>query len=421
MAEYISAFPSETWQQTFPRKISILGSTGSIGCSALEVVRLQREKFTIVALAGAKNIDLLAKQALEFRPDFLGVLDENGVQTLRNGLPADYQPVIVVGQQGYEKLASLPEVSLVLSAQVGAAGLRATFAAVQAGKVVALANKESLVLAGEAIRKLCKKTGACILPVDSEHNAIFQVLAGNDWGSVSRIILTASGGPFREFTQEALANVTVQDALNHPNWSMGAKITIDSATMMNKGLEVIEACHLFGMGLESIDVVVHKESVVHSLVEYTDGSQLAQLGQPDMRVPIAYALGWPKRLATGVKKLNLAGYGSLTFHTPDEKKFPSLGLAKYALKAGNGCTVVLNAANEVAVAAFLEQRLTYLDIANFVGMAIKKHMLEPLANYQSETPLAILDLDNNTRSWCSQVLEDGGWCTGAYSGLPTTS
>ena len=405
MLNYISQLPSDCWQGNWPRTLSVLGSTGSIGRSALEVVRLQKDKFKVVALAGANNLALLAEQAVEFRPDYLGVLHQTSIADLKERLPADYQPTVLAGQSGYEALASLREVELVLSAQVGAAGLGATLAAIGAGKVVALANKESLVLAGDMIRKLCQETGACILPVDSEHNAIFQALAGNEGESVSHLILTASGGPFREHTEAELAKVTVEEALNHPNWNMGAKITIDSATMMNKGLEIIEAHYLFGLALENIDVVVHKESIVHSLVEYIDGSQIAQLGQPDMRVPIAHCLGWPKRLQTGVKKLNLAECASLSFKKPDEAMFPSLALAKKALQAGKGAPVVLNAANEVAVAAFLEQELSYLGIAKLVELAINAHLKENFHTGSLLTAQKILALDKQTRVWCAQYLE----------------
>lgn len=443
MIDYISPLPDQRWQTAWPRSVSILGSTGSIGRSALEVLRLEPEKFTVTALAGAMNVPLLTEQALEFRPRFLAVQSPEGAAALRARLPKGYTPEILVGQDGYETLASLPEADIVLSAQVGAAGLRATVAAAEAGKVIALANKESLVLAGSRIRALCAATGAVILPVDSEHNALFQCLAGNDAKAVSRIILTASGGPFRGKTRGQMADVTVEAALAHPNWSMGAKITIDSATMMNKGLELIEAHHLYGLALERIEVVVHKESIVHSLVEYRDGSQLAQLGSPDMRVPIAHCLGWPQRLATGVKRLDLAACGTLTFAAPDEEAFPALGLAKRALREGGGYPVVLNAANEEAVAAFLAERIGYLGIADLVERALDVYKdvfsgayaetsipasayaeaqssaagrrnatdaadAHPAASFSSE-PLAttesILTLDAHTRHWCRAHIE----------------
>ena len=405
---YISALPGRAWQEQRPRTLSILGSTGTIGRSALEVLRLQEGRFHLTALAGARNIPLLAKQAAEFRPEHLGVLEESSIAELRSLLPVGYAPSIVAGQQGFETLATLTGVSTVLSAQVGAAGLRATFAAVRAGKVIALANKESLVLAGDLIRAACSESGACILPVDSEHNAIFQCLAGSFAGSsapwdadVSRLILTASGGPFFGQNRDALQTVGPDQALAHPNWIMGAKITIDSATLMNKGLEIIEARHLYGLPLSAIEVLVHKESIIHSLVEYTDGSQLAQLGQPDMRVPIAYCLGWPDRLQTDVPRLDLAALGSLSFARPDEQTFPCLDLARQAQEAGRGCPVVLNAANEEAVAAFLDRRIGFYGIADVVAEALEAHT-------QTSEPASvdeILALDQETRARVRSVID----------------
>ena len=408
---YISALPGPVWQEQFPRTLAILGSTGSIGRSALEVLRLQRDRFHLTAMAGARNIPLLAKQAAEFRPEHLGVLEASSIAELQSLLPAGYNPVIVAGQHGFETLATLPEVSTVLSAQAGAAGLRATFAAVRAGKVIALANKESLVLAGDLIRAACAESGACILPVDSEHNAIFQCLFAGfagirqscgspadppaSWGTdVSRLILTASGGPFFGRDRESLQTVGPDQALAHPNWNMGAKITIDSATLMNKGLEIIEARHLYGLPLPAIDVLVHKESIIHSLVEYTDGSHLAQLGQPDMRVPLAYCLGWPERLQAGAPRLDLTALGTLSFARPDEQAFPCLDLARQAQEAGRGCPVVLNAANEVAVAGFLDRRIGFYGIAAVVAEALEAHT-------ESREPASvdeILDLDRETRA-----------------------
>jgi len=399
---YISSLPGRAWQEQRPRTLTILGSTGSIGRSALDVLRLQRERFHLAALAGARNIPLLAKQAAEFRPKHLGVLEEASIAELRSLLPAGYTPAIVAGQQGFETLAALPGVSTVLSAQSGAAGLRATFAAVRTGKIIALANKESLVLAGGLIRAACAESGACILPVDSEHNAIFQCLPSVPWDAgVSRIILTASGGPFFGWNREALHNVGPEQALAHPNWNMGAKITIDSATLMNKGLEIIEARHLYGLPLSAIDVLVHKESIIHSLVEYTDGSQLAQLGQPDMRVPIAYCLGWPDRLETGAPRLDLTTLGSLSFARPDEQTFPCLGLARQAQEAGRGCPVVLNAANEEAVAAFLERRIGFYAIAAVVAEALEAHT----ESFEPASVDEVLALDRETRARVRSVID----------------
>lgn len=419
---YISALPPASWREQRPRSLALLGSTGSIGRSALEVVRLQRSAFLVAALAGARNIDLLAKQAAEFRPDHLAVLDPADIPRLRALLPPGYAPAILAGQDGYETLARLPGVGTVLSAQVGAAGLRATYAAALAGKVIALANKESLVLAGSLIRAACAASGACILPVDSEHNAIFQCLCGgfaadadgsdaNTGGSprrpaqarrVARLILTASGGPFFGKSREELDRVTVDQALRHPNWTMGAKVTIDSSTLMNKGLELIEAHHLYGLSMDALDVAVHPESIIHSLVEFADGSQLAQLGTPDMRVPIAHCLGWPERLDTGVERLDLAALGGLHFARPDEALFPCLRLARDAQTRGNGSPVVLNAANEIAVAAFLDKRAGYGDIARIVGACLAAHAGGAYSTHTAQAEPCGLDeifaLDAETRA-----------------------
>lgn len=415
---YISPLPSESWLCTFPRTLALLGSTGSIGRSSLDVLRRNPDLFRVAALAGAKNLPLLAKQAAEFLPQHLAILDKDDIPALRSLLPKGYKPVILSGQEGFETLATLPGVHTVLSAQVGAAGLRATFAAVNAGKVIALANKESLVLAGDLIRETCARTGASILPVDSEHNAIFQCIAQqllntsrkltDNTGSarqtksarpqcsvphVSRLLLTASGGPFFGKSKEELCKVRAEQALAHPNWDMGAKITIDSATLMNKGLEIIEAAHLYGLPLSRVDVLVHRESIIHSLVEFTDGSQLAQLGEPDMRVPIAYCLGFPERLTTGTGKLDLTNLGKLSFAKPDTAAFPCLELARKALEHGLGSPIILNAANEIAVESFLEGRIGFLDIP-----AIIEHCLTNLGQSTAPDSLdSILLLDAKAR------------------------
>jgi 1-deoxy-D-xylulose-5-phosphate reductoisomerase len=329
--------------------------------------------FRVIGLAGARNVELLARQAEEWRPPYLAVLDAAAAQNLKAALPAGYTPTILHGPDGYARLATLDEATTVLSAQVGAAGLRATFAAAKAGKVIALANKESLVLAGDLIREVCRTSGASILPVDSEHNAIFQALCGHDGADVRRIILTASGGPFRGRDREFLGSVTRAQALAHPNWSMGAKISIDSATLMNKGLEVIEAHHLYGLALDRIDVVVHPQSIIHSLVEYSDCSQIAHMGPPDMRIAIGYCMGWPKLLNTGVRPLDLVKCGPLTFEEPDISSFPCLELARESLRGGNGLPVVLNAANEVAVESFLHDRIGFATIPELIERAMRTH------------------------------------------------
>ena len=326
----------------------------------------------VLGLSCARNIKTLAEQAQEFRPPYLAVLDEASAAGLRKLLPTGYTPEILVGSEGYARLAALPEADTVLSAQVGAAGLAGTLAAALAGKVICLANKESLVLAGDMLRQVCARTHASILPVDSEHNAIFQCLAGRGQ-EVDRLLLTASGGPFRGRSREELRNVTRAQALDHPNWKMGAKISIDSATMMNKALEVVEAFHLYGVPLEKITVLVHPQSLVHSLVQFTDGSQLAQLGTPDMRIPIASCLFWPRCVDTGVPPLDLVKAGTLQFFAPDDEAFPALKLARRALRERGGMSVVMNAANEAAVELFLSGKCAFADIADLVSAAMDAH------------------------------------------------
>ena len=369
---YISRPPSVDWAERAPRALALLGSTGSIGVSALKVVEAHPELFHVHALAGARNVALLAGQAARFRPPWLGVLDGAAADELR-GYKLGYAPRIVAGPDGYAQLAGLPELSTVLSAQAGFAGLRATLEAARTGKVICLANKESLVLAGECIRHLCACTGAVILPVDSEHNAIFQALAGRSGSHVRRILLTASGGPFRGWKRESLTVVTPEQALRHPSWSMGTKITIDSATLMNKGLEVIEACQLYGLPLERVDVVLHPQSLVHALVEFADASLMAHLGAPDMRMPIGYCLAWPRCLEWGVAPLDLLNASPLSFETPDEDNFPCLPLARRALRYGKGMPVALNAANEIAVELFLAGRIGFLDIPVLIKDMLDSH------------------------------------------------
>jgi 1-deoxy-D-xylulose-5-phosphate reductoisomerase len=363
---YISGLP-QPGAGKGPRVLAVLGSTGSIGRSVLEVVRLQPRRFRIAALAGGRNMERLAAQAEEFRPALLCAQDEESAQRLRRLLPRGLRPTVLVGSEGCAEAARSANVDMVVSAQSGAAGLRGTYAAACSGKIIALANKESLVLAGRLIREACARSGASVLPVDSEHNAVFQCLAGSDGrafpiegrGALRRLILTASGGPFFGRPKEETDKATPDQALKHPTWNMGAKVSIDSATLMNKGLELIEAHHLFGLPMADLDVVVHRESVVHSLAEFTDGSLLAQLGAPDMRIPISYCLGFPGRLNSGAPALDLTALGSLHFSPPDRIAFPCLDLARNAGEKGGGCPVVLNAANEVAVDAFLAGRIPF--------------------------------------------------------------
>lgn len=384
MKSYISPWPSTAPEAPFPRGLAILGSTGSIGVSALKVVAEHPELFRVAALAGGRNARKLAAQAAKFRPPVLAVLTPEGASELKSLLPAGYAPEILVGPGAYEAIAALPEAGLVLSAIVGAAGFLPTLAAAKAGKRIALANKESLVLGGRLIRQACHESGAVVLPVDSEHNALFQALCGHienagegDGADLHKLILTASGGPFRGRDAAFLAAVTPAQALNHPNWSMGAKISIDSATLMNKGLEVIEACHLYGLPVERVEVLVHPQSIVHSLVEYVDGSQLAHLGLPDMRIPIAHSLCYPRRVALAMPRLNLAQVGSLTFEAPDEALFPCLRLAKQAFAASHSHPAALNAANEVAVELFLAGSIGFTDIPRLIEGALERHQTLP--------------------------------------------
>ena len=380
---YISGAPSRDWCETWPRSLVLLGSTGSIGRSALAVAADHPEAFRMVGFACARNMERLARQAAQWRPPWLAVLDDAAARKLAALLPAGYAPKILTGSEGYARLASLPEASTVLSAQVGAAGLSGTLAAALAGKVICLANKESLVLAGDLIRSVCARTGAAILPVDSEHNAVFQCLAGRGQ-EVRNIILTASGGPFLGWSGQDLRTVRPQQALKHPNWNMGAKISIDSATLMNKGLEVIEAFHLYGLAPERIRVLIHPQSVVHSLVEFADGGQLAQLGTPDMRLPIAACLLWPRCAPVSVPPLDLTAT-PLTFARPDAETFACLGLAKRALLQRHGLCVVLNAANEAAVELFLSGRCSFTDIPQLIEAAMNAHR----AAHPNQQPFAL--------------------------------
>ncbi len=376
-----------------PRALAVLGSTGSIGVSTLKVVAEHPQRFEVVSLAGARNARLLAEQAAALRPRRVALLTDEAAAEFSALLPAGYRPEVLVGPQAYVDLATDPEVRTVLAAQVGAAGLAPALAAARAGKTIALANKEAMVLAGHLFRAVCAESGAVILPVDSEHNALFQALAGHDHRDVTRLILTASGGPFRGRTREELAGVTRAQALAHPNWSMGAKISIDSATLMNKGLEVIEAAHLFGLGPERIEVVVHPQSIVHSLVEYADRSILAHLGPADMRIAIAYALAWPERAPLSLEPLDLVRAGHLTFEAPALDIFPCLAYAFEALAAGPSHPVALNAANEVAVELFLNGAIGFLDIPALVGRALGAHVPAPVDGLED-----ILAVDATTRT-----------------------
>ena len=354
------------------KKISILGSTGSIGCSALDVIEKNRERFQVVALAAGKNISLLKKQIEKFQPKLVAIDSKENALKLREVLTAKSKVKIFYGEEGLKEIASFPS-AIVISAISGAAGLIPTLAAIEAGNDIALANKETMVMAGEIVTKRSKKKGVKIIPVDSEHSAIFQCLEGSKRENMRRIILTASGGPFLNFTRNELKKVSLSQTLRHPNWKMGKKITIDSASMMNKGLEVIEAKWLFNVDISDIDVLIHPQSIVHSLVEFIDGAFLAQMGIPDMKIPIAYALTYPERISNDLPFLNLVKTGNLEFRKPDIKKFPCLGLAYAAGLCGGTAPVVLNAADEVAVSAFIEKKIRFIDLPKIIEKILVLH------------------------------------------------
>ncbi|ACX51734.1 1-deoxy-D-xylulose 5-phosphate reductoisomerase [Ammonifex degensii KC4] len=355
------------------RELVVLGSTGSIGRQTLEVVQLFPERFRVKGLAAGKNWKLLREQVLSFRPEAVALAGEEEARLLAESLPPEFRPSIFWGEEGLEHLASWPGTDTVLVAVTGAAGWKPTLAAIKAGKRIALANKETLVVAGEIVVREAQRRGTPILPVDSEHAAIWQCLEGRK--GVKRIILTASGGPFREYSLEELAKVRPAEALRHPTWRMGPKITVDSATLMNKGLEVIEAHWLFGLEYDKIKVLIHPQSIVHGLVEFIDGTWLGAMSVTDMRLPILYALSYPERMATELFPLDLARVGTLTFTEPDYERFPCLGLAIEAGKIGGTMPAVLNAANEVAVAAFLEERLPFLGIPAVVEEVMRRHQV----------------------------------------------
>ncbi len=355
------------------KRLTILGSTGSIGTSTLDIVAAHPGRFKVEALTAGTNLDLFARQIREFSPRLAVVLNESLAAELREMLPAAGRPEIMSGVEGLVAAATLSETEMVVAAIVGAAGLVPTAAAIKAGKDVALANKETLVTAGHLFMELVERHGVKLYPVDSEHSAVFQSIEGHRSVDIARIILTASGGPFLNTPAEKLQRVTVADALNHPNWSMGKKITIDSATMMNKGLEVIEAKWLFDVPADKVAVNIHPQSIIHSMVEYVDGCVMAQLGTPDMKAPIAYALSYPERVTTGIKPLDLTECSGLTFFKPDVGRFPCLGLAYRALADGESMPAVMNAANEIAVEAFLQGRIGFTGIAGLIEKVMDSH------------------------------------------------
>ena len=363
------------------KQIAILGSTGSIGTQTLDVVRQHPDAFSVYALSAHRSIDLLIKQALEFNPAVVCIADETYYRPLCEAL-SDLPIRVLAGEKALAEMVTMPAIDVVVAAMVGYAGLRPTIEAIKAKKTIALANKETLVVAGEIIDRLAKRYKVDILPVDSEHSAIFQSLVGEDMTSVEKLLLTASGGPFRNFTLEQMQYVTAAEALRHPNWEMGAKITIDSASMMNKGFEVIEARWLFDIPVDKIQVLVHPQSVVHSAVQFVDGSVKAQLGTPDMRMPIQYALTYPERWMSDVARLDLFATQSLTFEEPDLKRFPNLALAYEAMNKGGNMPCVLNAANEVVNLAFREGRCGFMQMSDVIAKTMEKTMFITEPTYE---------------------------------------
>lgn len=378
------------------KRIGILGSTGSIGTQTLEVVRESKEE-KVVALAAAANIELLEKQIREFFPKIVCVFEEEKAKLLKENIK-DLEIKIVSGMKGLLEIAQLEEMDILVTALVGMIGIKPTIKAIEAGKDIALANKETLVTAGHLIMPLAKEKGVKILPVDSEHSAIFQSLQGASEREIERILLTASGGPFRGKTRKEMEAVTLEDALKHPNWAMGRKITIDSATMVNKGLEVMEAKWLFGVKSEQIEVVVQPQSIIHSMVEFVDGGIIAQLGTPDMKLPIQYALTYPKRRYLKGERLDFAALGKITFEAPDKENFLGLELAYQAMKKGGSMPTVFNAANEFAVKCFLEHKIKFLQIPEWIEMAMQKHR-----NIENPSIEEILDTEKEIYEYLNRI------------------
>lgn len=355
------------------KKISILGSTGSIGTQTLDVVRKNRDKFEVVAISANSSINLLLEQIKEFKPRYVAVYNENSAKELKEMIPSDIKIEVLSGMEGLITISSLDEIDVLLTAIVGMIGLVPTLEAIKKGKTIALANKETLVTAGQLVMEEAKKRNVAILPVDSEHSAIFQCLNGESKKEIESIILTASGGPFRGKSKNDLINVTKNEALKHPNWSMGRKISIDSSTLMNKGLEVIEAKWLFDVNSDKIDVVVHPQSIIHSMVQFVDSSIIAQMGCPDMKLPIQYALTYPERILNDFERLDFSKLSSLTFEKPDLNTFPCLKLAYDSLNMGGTYSAVLNAANEVLVNEFLEDKIKFYDIPYYIEKTLDAH------------------------------------------------
>ena len=379
--------------------IAVLGSTGSIGRSTLEIVDLLSHRFNVIGLAAGRNSELLSSQIKKFKPEIVSLEKESDADFLRAQYSND-SIHFLCGQEGTEEIARYKDVDIIVAAITGISGLRSTIAAVKSGKKVALANKESMVVAGSLIQKMAKKSGAQIFPVDSEHSGVFQCLAREERTNVKRVILTASGGPFFKSTKEDMDNSTIDEALNHPRWEMGEKVTIDSATMMNKGLELIEARWLFDIQPEQLDVLIHPQSIVHSLVEMRDGSVIAQLSQTDMKIPIQYALTYPEREETPLPPLDLSQIKALEFYDVDKEKFPMLELAREALYEGDSAPVTLNAANEVAVQAFLEKKIAFSDIYFIISTIMRNHKTKHVENLDD-----ILSVDRETKLQTRNLVE----------------
>lgn len=396
-------------QEQTLQQVTILGATGTIGVQTLDVIARHPDRYRVFALTANTKVDILFEQCITFKPKFAVLLDKAAAEQLKDKLAAvDSETVVLLGVTALETVSAHDETDIVMAAIVGAAGLLPAIAAAKAGKKVLLANKETLVMAGRLFTSAVKEGGASLLPIDSEHNAIFQVMPQNTTGDldvngIKRILLTASGGPFRTFDQSALENVTKSQALKHPNWEMGPKITIDSATLMNKGLEVIEAHWLFNASADQIDVVVHPQSIIHSMVEYIDGSVLAQLGNPDMRTPIAYGLGYPDRIQSGVSSLDFFKMGQLDFEKPDTDRFPCLRLAFDALKAGGTAPAILNASNEVAVAAFLNEQISFMAIPHVIESTLSASSIEEVSDIEQ-----LLAVDKLARLQTEQAIETLG-------------
>ncbi|WP_373598080.1 1-deoxy-D-xylulose-5-phosphate reductoisomerase [Paraclostridium bifermentans] len=382
------------------KKISILGSTGSIGTQTLDVVRKNRDKFEVVAISANSSINLLLEQIKEFKPKYVAVYNEESAKALKSMIPNDIKIEVLSGMDGLVAISSLDEIDVLLTAIVGMIGLVPTLEAIKNGKTIALANKETLVTAGQLVMDEAKKRNVSILPVDSEHSAIFQCLNGENNKEIDSIILTASGGPFRGKSKEELVNVTKNEALKHPNWSMGRKISIDSSTLMNKGLEVIEAKWLFDVEADKIDVVVHPQSIIHSMVQFVDSSIIAQMGCPDMKLPIQYALTYPERLLNDFERLDFSKLSSLTFEKPDLETFPCLKLAYDSLKMGGTYSAVLNAANEVLVNEFLEDKIKFYDIPYYIEKTLDAHEC-----IKKPTLEEILHIDNWSREFVKKCIK----------------